>query len=247
MFKRATYLPALFIGSFLLKPKFIFNSPKEEPKKVLINQTNPIGKSGFRIDIFGYTIYEKYKLKDYINIIDKINQKYFYSYFEQEEFWINMQILNSKDFPIELINLFVYYNINTTEFKGNIDNLSSKFKLFILNKLKIEFIEIEDSITYEPFMFYKEYGLKVSNKITDKDKTIINRFNNDEKQFLELIINISKHDYYYSFFMCVDIYNKFIAKFEPFKFRFYLPLKQIGKLEFTCRESINNKMDNPIY
>jgi hypothetical protein len=242
MFKRATYLPALFIRSFLLKPKFIFNSPKEElfkePKKEP-KRLSIINK----IDIFGYTIYEKYSIMDYIKFIKKINQKYFV-FNSKDDFIYNLHLLNSRNFPIDLINLLIFYGINEHDFLGDIKNLSATFKRFILKKFIIEIIQINcDRPLKNGFsVIYKyQYGLKIINLLDcyDDNSLSVNKikidddyytFNKDELMFLSLIKKESKKRYLYSFFIKPYEYDKLIELFKPFKIRFFFPINQIPQL-----------------
>ena len=218
-------LPALFVGSFLLKPKFILASPKEEPKYNFFS----------KLLIFDIPIFKKYDSK-YTQFLTKLKNKHVY--LDIVDFFNQLEILNSGDFPYELIDLFSFYNIDKSEFKGNIRNLSPEFKCYILTKFKLKFVDLNMRVNYS----YKTHvlylsGLKIINY--EINKTTFD-FNNDEKKFLLLMEKLANKNYLYSFYIDYKEFYRLEMFFSKDKHIFYLPLEQIGKFGFECYSAVND-------
>ena len=228
-------LPALFVGSFLLKPKFILASPKEEPKynffsKLLIFDIPICKKSDSKSA-------SKYDSK-YIQFFTKLQNKYVY--LNIADFFKQLEILNFEDFPYELIDLFSFYNIDKSEFKGNIDNLSPEFKCYILTKFKLKFVYLNKHTTNpDPHILRKlaYYGLKIVNYEINKATF---DFNNDEIEFLLLMEKLANKNYLYSFYIDYKEFYRLEMFFSKDKHIFYLPLEQIGKFGFECYSAVND-------
>ena len=218
-------LPALFVGSFLLKPKFILASPKEEPKYNFFS----------KLLIFDIPIFKKYDSK-YTQFLTKLKNKHVY--LDIVDFFNQLEILNSGDFPYELVDLFSFYNIDKSEFKGNIRNLSPEFKCYILTKFKLKFVDLNMRVNYS----YKTHvlylsGLKIINY--EINKTTFD-FNNDEKKFLLLMEKLANKNYLYSFYIDYDDICRLEMLFKKYDYIFYFPLEQIGKFGFECYSAVND-------
>ena len=225
-------LPALFVGSFLLKPKFILASPKEEPKYNFFS----------KLLIFDIPIFKKYDSK-YTQFLTKLKNKHVY--LDIVDFFNQLEILNSGDFPYELVDLFSFYNIDKSEFKGNIRNLSPEFKCYILTKFKLKFVDLNMRVNYS----YKTHvlylsGLKIINY--EINKTTFD-FNNDEKKFLLLMEKLANKNYLYSFYIDYDDICRLEMLFKKYDYIFYFPLEQIGKFGFECYSAVNDVICKKIY
>ena len=227
-------LPALFVGSFLLKPKFILASPKEEPKYNFFS----------KLLIFDIPIFKKCDSK-YTQFLTKLKNKHVY--LDIADFFNQLEILNSGDFPYELIDLFSFYNIDKSEFKGNIRNLSPEFKFYILTKFKLNFVDLNRRVKHlhphKNYIMYL-YGLKIINYEINKATF---DFNNDETKFLILMEKLANKNYLYSFYIDYDDYCRLQMLFKKYDYRFYFPLEQIGKFGFECYSAINDVICKKIY